>query len=149
MEGRPTDSEEDPRAYANVFVRLGSPPPSRSRFEKLVAELRRRAVVLGERLRTESVALASRVCGRAGAALQRGREERAVLLERGRELRATLGRRAVETRVVLVGRIRQASAPQAPRPGPPTTAQTLECPIDPTRADCQSLCASAKYEWCP
>jgi hypothetical protein len=44
---------------------------------------------------------------------------------------------------------RQVRAPQAPRPGPPTTAQTLECPIDPTRADCVSLCASAKYEWCP
>ena len=109
MEGRPTDSEEDPRAYANVFVRLGSPPPSRSRFEKLVAELRRRAVVLGERLRIESAALASRVRARAGEARQRGREERAVLLERGRELRGALGRRAGQTRVVLVGRIRQAS----------------------------------------
>jgi hypothetical protein len=109
MKGRPSDSDEDPRAYANVFVRLGSPPPSRGRFEKLVAELRRRAVVLGERLRIESVALASRVRARGGAARRRGREERASLLERGREWRGALGRRADETRVVLVGRIRQAS----------------------------------------
>ena len=45
---------------------------------------------------------------------------------------------------------RQARAPGAPRPGPPTTAQALECPIDPMRADCQALCAAeAQYEWCP
>ena len=45
---------------------------------------------------------------------------------------------------------RQVRAPEAPPPGPPTTAQALECPIDPTRADCQALCAGeAKYEWCP
>lgn len=45
---------------------------------------------------------------------------------------------------------RQARATEAPRPGPPTTAQALECPIDPMREDCQALCASeAKYEWCP
>ena len=109
MERRPTDSDEDPRAYANVFARLGSPPPSRSRREKLVAELRRRAVVLGERLRIESAALASRVRARAGEARRLGRDETAVLLERGREWGGALGRRADETRVVLVRRIRQAS----------------------------------------
>jgi hypothetical protein len=31
----------------------------------------------------------------------------------------------------------------------PTMAQSLECPIDPSRADCKALCASgAKHEWC-
>jgi hypothetical protein len=42
-------------------------------------------------------------------------------------------------------------AATAERPAaPPTMAQSLECPIDPTRADCQSLCvAGAQHEWCP
>jgi hypothetical protein len=31
----------------------------------------------------------------------------------------------------------------------PTALQRLECPIDPTRADCQSFCATGDgYEWC-
>jgi len=46
---------------------------------------------------------------------------------------------------------RQAPTAEVPPPGPPTMAQTLECPIDPMRTDCQALCASSetKYEWCP
>ena len=32
----------------------------------------------------------------------------------------------------------------------PTMAQSLECPIDPSREDCQALCASGvKHAWCP
>src|SRR4030095_12150996 len=45
---------------------------------------------------------------------------------------------------------RQARAQEAPPPGPPTTAQALECPIDPMRPDCQALCAAeAEYQECP
>ena len=37
---------------------------------------------------------------------------------------------------------------QATRPLP-TARQSLECPIDPARADCRTLCAaSSTYEWC-
>jgi len=37
-----------------------------------------------------------------------------------------------------------------PSPAPTATArQTLECPIDPDRADCRALCtAGATHEWC-
>jgi len=55
----------------------------------------------------------------------------------------------------LPGRTRRASAPArtagtaAPGPAHPTMAQSLECPIDPSRPDCQALCASgATHEWC-
>ena len=56
----------------------------------------------------------------------------------------------------LPGRGRRAAA-RAPSPGAgavavphPTMAQSLECPIDPSRADCLALCTSgAKHEWCP
>ena len=41
-----------------------------------------------------------------------------------------------------------ADAPEVPA-AHPTMAQSLECPIDPSRADCVELCASgAKHEWC-
>jgi hypothetical protein len=41
-----------------------------------------------------------------------------------------------------------AHAGEAPAPLP-TMAQSLECPIDPSRPDCQALCASgATHEWC-
>ena len=59
--------------------------------------------------------------------------------------------RAPET---LPGRTRRVSAPArtaatAP-PANPTMAQSLECPIDPSRADCRALCSSGiKHEWCP
>jgi len=34
-------------------------------------------------------------------------------------------------------------------PPDPTARQSLECPIDPGRADCRALCAGhATYEWC-
>jgi hypothetical protein len=37
----------------------------------------------------------------------------------------------------------------APPPTQPTMAQTLECPIDPSREDCLALCKTgAKHEWC-
>ncbi len=50
----------------------------------------------------------------------------------------------------LPGHAGRAAARQTSPAQPPTTAQALECPIDPMRADCQALCASeAKYEWCP
>jgi hypothetical protein len=56
----------------------------------------------------------------------------------------------------LPGRPRRAAASARgagaakPRPSNPTMAQTLECPIDPSRADCRALCASGtKHEWCP
>ena len=56
----------------------------------------------------------------------------------------------------LPGRSRRASAPgrsagtAKPPPPNPTMAQTLECPIDPSREDCRALCASGtKHEWCP
>lgn len=54
----------------------------------------------------------------------------------------------------LPGRARRAAAPArtvgtAP-PAHPTMAQSLECPIDPSRADCRALCvAGATHEWCP
>lgn len=50
------------------------------------------------------------------------------------------------------------AAPPPPEPAPPvpedvplaTELQTLECPIDPQRADCVRLCVpGAPYEWCP
>ena len=56
----------------------------------------------------------------------------------------------------ISGRPRRAAAPSRsagaakPPPPNPTMAQTLECPIDPSRADCRALCASGtKHEWCP
>ena len=59
--------------------------------------------------------------------------------------------RAPET---LPGRTRRVSTPArtaatAP-PANPTMAQSLECPIDPSRADCRALCSSGiTHEWCP
>lgn len=57
----------------------------------------------------------------------------------------------------LPGAPRRAASRPAPRTADvekpaltPTMAQTLECPIDPSRTDCKALCASgAKHEWCP
>lgn len=40
-------------------------------------------------------------------------------------------------------------AAESPAPRP-TMAQSLECPIDPSREDCRALCVSgATHEWCP
>ena len=51
-------------------------------------------------------------------------------------------------RVSVPARTAGPAAPAAP--AHPTMAQSLECPIDPSRADCRALCASgAKHEWCP
>jgi len=56
----------------------------------------------------------------------------------------------------LPGRTRRVTAAGPARPvstappANPTMAQSLECPIDPARADCRALCvAGAKHEWCP
>jgi len=39
---------------------------------------------------------------------------------------------------------------EIPPPPRPTMAQSLECPIDPSREDCRALCVSgATLEWCP
>ncbi len=47
----------------------------------------------------------------------------------------------------------EANAAPAPTPKPaqvgPSSKQRVECPIDPTRPDCQALCtAGAPHEWC-
>ena len=115
MEEQHIESKEDPRAYVGVFSRLGSPPPGPGRIEKLVAELRRRAVVLGQRLRSESGALGARVRAAASVARQREREKRAVLLQRGREAGAALARRVREERSLLAGRAREARTDLARR----------------------------------
>jgi hypothetical protein len=55
----------------------------------------------------------------------------------------------------LPGRTRRVAVPArtvstAPPAARPTMAQSLECPIDPSRADCRALCAAGtKHEWCP
>ena len=110
METRKVESGEDPRAYVGVFARLGSPPPSRGRREKLVAKLRRRARILGQRVREQSVAFSARARARAGAALQRGREARSALALRAREGRIALGRRVADKRLVLASRGREVRA---------------------------------------
>ena len=104
METRKIESGQDPRAYVGVFARLGSPPPRppRRRFEKLVAELRRRAVVLGRQMRERSTVLVARARARADAALQRGREARSALAVRASETRVALVRRVREEQVSLI-----------------------------------------------
>ena len=107
MEKRQIESDHDPRAYADVFARLtsGSPPPPPGRFERLVAEMRRRTGVLGQRVQKMSIVFVERVRARAAVVLSHGREESAALARRAREARVALVRRMDDERVLLVERV--------------------------------------------
>jgi hypothetical protein len=71
----------------------------------------------------------------------------------GRPRRITVGPRPAEpvARAPKARPARQADALDPPATAAtPSTRQRLECPIDPDRADCRALCATAtKHEWCP
>ena len=55
------EDEEDLRTYASVFQRLtsGAPPPTPPRHQKLLAEGRQRASVIGGRLREDAAKLSA------------------------------------------------------------------------------------------
>ena len=70
------EDEEDLRTYASVFERLtgGSPPPKPPRHQKLLAEGRQRASVIGGRLRDDLAKLGTRLREDGAAFARRVRE---------------------------------------------------------------------------
>jgi hypothetical protein len=84
----------------------------------------------------------------------RGGKRRIVLTYRstrtGRARRIQLGPPRM-TRVAAAAEHppRRAAPAEAPASGTPTARQSLECPIDPQRAECRAFCGrSPAYEWC-
>ena len=109
---------------APVFARYGDPDS---------------VEVLGSRYRSKDIALVYKRTG-----------DR-ILVERSDDGWVARAPEALPGRPRRVSVPARTAGPAAPAaPAHPTMAQSLECPIDPSRADCRALCSSGiKHEWCP
>jgi len=91
--------------------------------------------VLGSRYRSKDIVLVYKRTG-----------DR-ILVERSDDGWVARAPEALSGRTRLAAPARTVSTAPPPHP---TMAQSLECPIDPSRADCRALCAAgAQHEWCP